>query len=97
MLWMEQQKTLSATLAKLAESKQLQAQREFFFPLSQQLIQTLNTFPVPQTVYRAYCPMAFDNQGAVWLQKTNQVLNPYFGKRMLRCGEIQETMGAGHE
>lgn len=40
-------------------------------------------------VYEAFCPMAFDNKGAAWLQTQTRILNPYFGKKMLRCGEIR--------
>lgn len=41
--------------------------------------------------YLAHCPMAFDNQGADWLQRGKQINNPYFGASMLRCGEIRES------
>jgi hypothetical protein len=33
--------------------------------------------------------MAFDNQGAYWLQASETVANPYFGAEMLRCGAIK--------
>ncbi len=42
----------------------------------------------------AYCPMAFGNKGAYWLQKENQIANPYFGAKMLRCGEIKRNFGS---
>jgi Cu(I)/Ag(I) efflux system membrane fusion protein len=38
----------------------------------------------------AFCPMAFDNKGAYWLQKNKTIINPYFGPKMLHCGEIRE-------
>ncbi|MEZ6187771.1 MAG: DUF3347 domain-containing protein [Planctomycetota bacterium] len=34
--------------------------------------------------------MAFENRGARWLQAEDGVLNPYFGARMLTCGEVTE-------
>jgi Cu(I)/Ag(I) efflux system membrane fusion protein len=40
-------------------------------------------------LHKAYCPMAFDDQGAAWLQSGEKIANPYFGHQMLRCGEIQ--------
>jgi Cu(I)/Ag(I) efflux system membrane fusion protein len=43
------------------------------------------------TFYQAFCPMAFDNRGATWLQTGKEINNPYFGDVMLRCGEIQNT------
>jgi Cu(I)/Ag(I) efflux system membrane fusion protein len=43
------------------------------------------------THYEAYCPMAFDFEGASWLQRAEEIDNPYFGDLMLRCGEIRRT------
>ena len=40
---------------------------------------------------RAYCPMAFDNAGAVAAGGTT-IDNPYFGAAMLRCGEVREEL-----
>ncbi|RNC80996.1 MAG: DUF3347 domain-containing protein [Phycisphaera sp.] len=42
-----------------------------------------------ETWHAAFCPMAFDNAGAEWLQRDTQINNPYFGDSMLRCGEIR--------
>lgn len=39
----------------------------------------------------AFCPMAFDDKGALWLQRSAEINNPYFGASMLRCGEIRES------
>ena len=40
----------------------------------------------------AFCPMAFDNEGANWIQIGKEINNPYFGKAMLRCGEVVEVL-----
>ena len=40
----------------------------------------------------AFCPMAFDNEGANWIQIGEEINNPYFGKAMLRCGEVVEAL-----
>ena len=47
--------------------------------------------PSGETVYTAFCPMAFDFKGAKWLQRGNEINNPYFGSEMLRCGDIEQT------
>ncbi|MCD8349343.1 MAG: efflux RND transporter periplasmic adaptor subunit [Planctomycetaceae bacterium] len=39
-----------------------------------------------------FCPMAFDDAGAFWLQREAQVANPYHGLEMLRCGWEVETI-----
>lgn len=33
----------------------------------------------------AYCPMA----NARWLQRNGEIANPYYGSKMLRCGEFE--------
>jgi len=44
-------------------------------------------------LYLTFCPMAFNNKGAYWLQHSPKVMNPYFGKSMLECGSIQAEYG----
>ena len=34
-----------------------------------------------------FCPMAFNNKGAYWVQKTGEIVNPYHGMMMLHCGD----------
>ena len=34
-----------------------------------------------------FCPMAFNNLGAHWVQRTGEVINPYHGMMMLHCGD----------
>jgi Cu(I)/Ag(I) efflux system membrane fusion protein len=38
----------------------------------------------------AFCPMAFNDKGAYWLQKSSEVENPYFGSQMFHCGDIKK-------
>ena len=43
-------------------------------------------------VYRQYCPMAFNDEGAYWLSDVTDIKNPYFGKKMLECGEVTDSL-----
>ncbi len=43
-------------------------------------------------VYQQYCPMAFNDKGAHWLSEEAEIKNPYFGKKMLECGEVQDSL-----
>jgi len=43
-------------------------------------------------VYRQYCPMAFNDKGAYWLSNTDEIKNPYFGDKMLECGEVLDSL-----
>ena len=74
----------------------IEQHRKSLDAVSQALIGVLQASDVEGLggAYRAYCPMALDNRGASWLTPEEQVLNPYFGDRMLRCGSIEETLSA---
>lgn len=55
-----------------------------------------------EKMYWQNCPMAFgDDNGANWISKTKEVINPYLGKNhpefkgsMLNCGEVKDTIKA---
>lgn len=72
-----------------AEKVDLDALRDRLAPLTSAVETYLRTFghSRAQPLVRMFCPMAFDNRGASWLQLDDKVRNPYFGKRMYRCGE----------
>jgi Cu(I)/Ag(I) efflux system membrane fusion protein len=71
--------------------------RADFEPMSNAIFAIIDRFgPPPGTpVYVAYCPMAFDFEGADWLQRTETIDNPYFGASMLQCGEILRSVEPG--
>jgi hypothetical protein len=43
-------------------------------------------------IYHEYCPMAFNDKGAYWLSNEAEIKNPYFGKKMLECGEVTDSL-----
>lgn len=43
-------------------------------------------------LYRQYCPMAINGKGAFWLSNRDIIINPYFGKKMLNCGDVVEVL-----
>lgn len=43
-------------------------------------------------IYQQHCPMAFDDKGASWLSASDEIMNPYLPKKMLHCGEVQDTL-----
>ncbi|RMB56557.1 DUF3347 domain-containing protein [Dokdonia sinensis] len=44
------------------------------------------------TIFKQYCPMAFDGKGAYWLSDSKEVRNPYFGDKMLKCGVVDKEI-----
>jgi len=93
-LWMKAQPIIKSALPKIASTQDLQAQREGFLPISQQVISLSQALGAvgADTVFVMHCPMAFDNRGASWLQDNEALKNPYFGAAMLRCGTVEEVI-----
>ena len=71
----------------VAQAADLAAAREAFKLLSESLIESLASLPEKDRYYVVDCPMAKGR----WLQDSKTIANPYYGKSMLRCGEISET------
>ena len=71
--------------------------REPFEPLSEAMLELADRFghPLDADLTQAYCPMAFDNRGAAWLQEGETIDNPYFGHAMRRCGAVQHRFPPG--
>jgi hypothetical protein len=67
-------------------------QREHFEMLSKDVYDLVKVFGAGKTIYKDFCPMAFDQKGAFWLSEIKDIKNPYFGKEMPECGEVKEQL-----
>lgn len=68
-------------------------QREHFVTLSANLSSLVKSLKMNvETTYLQFCPMANEGKGAYWLSKEEKVKNPYYGKKMLTCGSVKETL-----
>jgi len=91
--WMTYQPAMETAIKSIESSTDLEAQRQQFHTLSQNLYKTIKAYGLSgSTAYYDYCPMAFNNAGASWLSNTTQIRNPYFGNAMLTCGSVKETL-----
>ena len=96
MFWMERYGQIDESIEAFLGSAAIEEMREYFEPLSGAFIETARTLgAIGATWYVAYCPMVDDNTGAYWLSEFEEILNPYFGSMMLRCGEVRETIREG--
>jgi Cu(I)/Ag(I) efflux system membrane fusion protein len=94
--WMALQKQLEEASGMISETTDIEKQREHFNMLSEAMLETTESFGLEiDKTYRQFCPMAFDDEGAFWLSESDEILNPYFGDMMLRCGEVKETYRKG--
>ena len=93
MPWMKLGDGLELLLAAVADADDIEPARAKFALLSEQIVAVVALFGVPEgKLYKAWCPMAFGNRGASWIQDQEEISNPYFGEAMLRCGEIKEVL-----
>lgn len=76
----------------IVESQSLEGQREGFERITAALEPMLLENIKGGTVYKQYCPMAFNNKGAYWLSNSQEIYNPYFGDVMLRCGRVSDSL-----
>ncbi|WP_298759309.1 efflux RND transporter periplasmic adaptor subunit [uncultured Psychroserpens sp.] len=90
--WMSLVKEVKSSATSISKTSDIKVQRDHFKHLSSHLINVVQLFGVNEKVYVEFCPMADNNNGAYWLSKEEKVLNPYFGKAMLRCGSIKEII-----
>jgi hypothetical protein len=79
---------LAAAADAVAKAADLNAAREAFGPLSEAVIARVKAdtaFDPGPGLRLAWCPMVRRS----WLQREEQVRNPYYGKQMLTCGELK--------
>src|SRR5690606_4591357 len=78
---------------EIAQSDSLQAQREKFSILSDDLIALMKNADIKSgTIFVQYCPMANEGNGAYWMASQKDIRNPYYGEDMLECGEVKEEL-----
>ncbi|MFC4691349.1 DUF3347 domain-containing protein [Dokdonia genika] len=65
-------------------------QREHFKILSKDVTDMVAITGTKTKLYEQFCPM-YDG-GTAWLSKEENVLNPYYGSSMLRCGKVQREI-----
>jgi RND family efflux transporter MFP subunit len=78
------------------KGKPIAEQRKGFIAVSDAILALVRASTpsngVAPTLFVMYCPMAFDDKGAHWLQDTDALANPYYATAMKRCGEVREQI-----
>ncbi|WP_445382559.1 efflux RND transporter periplasmic adaptor subunit [Robiginitalea sp. IMCC43444] len=82
-------------LEAISATNNLELQREHFVTLNEHMVAVAASLSsLENTLYVQRCPMANNNKGAVWLSTEKEIRNPYYGDKMMRCGEILEELGS---
>jgi hypothetical protein len=91
--WMNYLGGMETSLKEMEASTDIEVQRQSFSSLSENLYKSIKAYGLGgATAYYEFCPMAFDNQGAFWLSIEEKIRNPYFGDKMLTCGQVKEKL-----
>ncbi len=79
--------------ASVAAAQDIEAKRRDFETITDALWSLTRTVQYSgEKVYYQYCPMAFNDKGAYWLSNSAEIRNPYFGDKMLKCGEVADSL-----
>ncbi len=90
--WMLLSGKVRHSLEHLEHFSDIAQVREAFRSVSSAIIEIQKNFGHPgnRQHIAAFCPMAFGNKGGSWLQMDRNIMNPFFGKAMQKCGDIKE-------
>ena len=84
---------IAAAAAKITAASNIEAQRAAYSGMSKDMAELIKKEGLSGgELYVAFCPMAFNDKGAYWISTSKEIRNPYFGEKMLGCGEVQETI-----
>ncbi len=94
MAWMKWQKPIKANLNGIVQMQGLEMKRSHFRIVSDNLTKAVQNFGVEdgKKVYVDFCPMTNNGNGGFWLSETEEIRNPYYGKKMLTCGEVKDVI-----
>jgi hypothetical protein len=80
---------MQASARKISGANDLVTQRVYFAALSSDMYALLKCYQLSkEPVYRFYCPM----KKVYWLSNVQTINNPYYGRAMLTCGSVTETI-----
>ena len=92
--WRQHDTLYMGVLKDLKRAEGIQEKRSYFSHVSEIVYCTVKSFGLHKDMklYAIFCPMAFDGKGAYWLSDSKEIRNPYFGEKMLNCGEVKEEL-----
>lgn len=86
-VYSQQFDALMAGAHSIADTRDIEKQRQAFAKLSPALWELVKTSAgLNGNYYYQYCPM----RKAYWISRTKAIENPYYGASMLTCGSVKE-------
>lgn len=88
----EEREGMRSTALAMADAIDLEEQRKLFSEFTKQVEPLLKESISEGTIYKQFCPMAFDGNGGFWISNVDEIRNPYYGDKMLKCGKVVEKI-----
>ncbi|WP_339704765.1 DUF3347 domain-containing protein [Algoriphagus aquimarinus] len=84
---------MKTQVQKVAETTDPESQRIAFDLISEQMVSIAKSSVLTGgNLYLQHCPMANGNKGANWISLSEEIRNPYFGDKMMKCGSVTEKI-----
>ena len=78
-----------ASVNKASEASGIDVFRASFDEITNELLKAIENHGYTDgTLYVQFCPMQNDGKGAKWISREEQILNPYYGAKMIKCGNV---------
>lgn len=88
----DEQADMKSSALAMADATDIEKQRQLFSELTQNVEPMLKESITEGTLYKQFCPMAFEGNGGYWISNTDEIRNPYYGDKMLKCGKVVEEI-----
>lgn len=83
---------MTSAINSALKSENINQLRNYFDEISDHLITALKNQGYDEELHVQFCPMADNGNGAKWLSEKEEIINPYYGSMMLKCGSVDEQI-----
>ena len=90
--YQEYQPDIKSGFTGVRDVATIEEQRNHFNTLSNAVLHLTENFSGNKMLYKQFCPMAANDNGAYWISSEEIIRNPYFGASMLQCGVVKEVI-----
>lgn len=88
----ESNQEIASAARNIATSTDINQQREAFSKLTAAMEPVLTGAIESGEIYKQFCPMAFEGKGDYWYSNSEEIRNPYYGDKMLKCGRVEAVL-----
>lgn len=88
----EERAEMKSIAEQIGDTNDIEKQRELFAAFTEKAGPMFEDALSGGTIYKKFCPMAFNKKGAYWYADVEEINNPYFGEKMLNCGSVKKTI-----